>query len=290
MILAGPTILVHGTDEQKQRLLPPILSGEEIWCQGFSEPDAGSDLASLRTRAVRDGDAWVVDGQKVWTSFAHLAQRCMLLTRTDTDCAKHGGITYFCAPMDDIEVRPLVMVNGDTDFNELFLDGVRVDDADVLGGVGNGWTVGLTTLAFERGSLAFTLQVVARQLLDALADRVQALALDDDPVVIDRLGAFDAGVRALRVGAVRALSAVSAGTAPGPEGSTLKLAWAQLMQDMVRFAMQNAGAESTLLDGDGGAVWARGYLRARGNSVEGGTDEVQRSIIAERVLGLPRSR
>ena len=289
LLLAGPTILVHGTDEQKRRFLPKILSGEEVWCQGFSEPAAGSDLAGLQSRATRTDGGWVIDGQKVWTSFGHVSQRCMLLARTDPSAGKHAGITYFCAPMDAVEVRPLVMTNGDADFNELFLSDVHVGDDDVLGGVGNGWTVGLTTLAFERGSLAFTLQVIARQVLDRLVDHVIAVGLHQDELVLDRLGSFHAEVEALRLGAIRSLSAVSAGGAPGPEGSTLKLAWAQVVQKMVRLAVETGGAQATVLEGPA-ATWALGYLRARGNSIEGGTDEVQRSIIAERVLGLPRSR
>ena len=292
MILAGPTILVHGDEDQKQRFLPRILSGEDIWCQGFSEPGAGSDLAGLRARAERVEGGWSVSGQKVWTSFAHAAERCMLLARTEVadSTSRHAGITYFCAPMDDVEVRPLVMSNGDADFNEMFLTDVFVADGDVLGEVGRGWPIALTTLAFERGSLAFTLGVLARRVLDRLVARAIATGAADDASVLDRLGSFHADTEALRWGTVRQMSAIAAGKAPGAEGSALKLAWAQIMQAMVRLAVELGGADGVTLDADDDRLWAHGYLRARGNSVEGGTDEIQRSIIAERVLGLPRSR
>jgi alkylation response protein AidB-like acyl-CoA dehydrogenase len=292
MILAGPTILVHGSDAQKKRYLPAILSGEEIWCQGFSEPDAGSDLAGLRARATRSNGGWLIEGQKVWTSFAHRADRCMLLARTSgfDPGRKHEGITYFLAPMGDVEVRPLVMTTGERDFNEMFLSDVRVGDDEVLGEVGQGWGIALTTLAFERGSLAFATSVVARQALDRLVDLAVSSGAADDPAVRDTLGDFHARVHAIRLTIVRQMSAVSAGRMPGAEGSAVKVAWARLMQDMTRFSFQIGGPTTVSLDDPDDAVWARGYLRARGNSIEGGTDEIQKSIIAERVLGLPRSR
>jgi alkylation response protein AidB-like acyl-CoA dehydrogenase len=292
MLLAGPTILVHGSDEQRQRLLPRILSGEDIWCQGFSEPEAGSDLAGLRSRAGRADGGWVVEGQKVWTSFAHAADRCMLLARTEdpsSDVPRHRGITYFLAEMREVEVRPLVMINGDPDFNEMFLSDVFVPDEDVLGDVGDGWGIALTTLAFERGSLAFSLAALADRVLRGLVERVVAAGFGDDVAVLEQLGAFHAESEALRLTTVRQLSAVSAGRMPGAEGSAVKLTWARLMQAMTRFALEVGEAGAVTVDGDD-ERWASGYLRARGNSVEGGTDEIQRSIIAERVLGLPRSR
>jgi alkylation response protein AidB-like acyl-CoA dehydrogenase len=293
MILAGPTILVHGTDEQKQRLLPAILSGEEIWCQGFSEPGAGSDLAGLSAKATRTDGGWLVSGQKVWTSYAHVADRCMLLARVDRGDeggSKHAGITYLLAPMDEVEVRPLVMTNGDRDFNEMFLSDVFVADEDVLGEVGEGWPIALTTLAFERGSLAFALAAIARRALDGLVDRAIASGAADDPAIRDRIGSFEADLRALRLTSVRQLSEVSAGRMPGAEGSAVKLAWAHLMQDVTRLSLEIGGPEAVTTDDDLDRRWAHGYLRARGNSIEGGTDEIQRSIVAERVLGLPRSR
>ena len=290
-ILAGPTILVHGTQRQKDRYLQPILSGAEIWCQGFSEPGSGSDLASLQTKATPVEGGYVISGQKVWTSFAHEADQCMLLARTASDGAsKHAGITYFLASMADVEVRPLVMINGDRDFNELFLTDLFVAEDDVLGEVGNGWPVALTTLAFERGSLAFVTAAMAARVLDRLVDLVVEHGLADDPLVLAELGGFGADVEALRLGTVRQMSALSKGTIPGAEGSAVKIAWARTMQAMTRFAVQLAGPDGIAVDTDTSARWASGYLRTRGNSIEGGTDEINKSIIAERVLGLPRSR
>ena len=172
LLLAGPTIMIWGTDEQKERYLTPILSAEEIWCQGFSEPDAGSDLAALKTRAVQDGDDWVVTGQKVWTSGAQYSKWCMLVARTDPDAPKHKGLTYFLMDMeqDGVEVVPLRQITGEPEFNELFIDEARIPDANVLGGVGNGWKVALTTLMNERAGLGFFLQVRLRQLLDELIE------------------------------------------------------------------------------------------------------------------------
>jgi alkylation response protein AidB-like acyl-CoA dehydrogenase len=292
MILAGPTILVHGDERQKQRYLPKILSGEEIWCQGFSEPGAGSDLASLRARAKPSDRGWLVEGQKVWTSFAHRADRCMLLARTGEggDGSKHEGITYFLASMDGVEVRPLVMTNGERDFNEMFLSDVFVSEDEVLGELGDGWRVALTTLAFERGSLAFATSFLARRALDRLIRRAVASGSAEDPAVRDSLGQFHARSHAIRVTIVRQMSAAAAGRMPGAEGSAVKLSWARLMQDMTRFSFTLGGPTAAAMDDEEDRRWADGYLRARGNSIEGGTDEIQKSIIAERVLGLPRSR
>jgi alkylation response protein AidB-like acyl-CoA dehydrogenase len=291
MILAGPTILVHGTDEQKQRYLPKMLSGEEIWCQGFSEPGAGSDLASLRTAATPTEGGYVINGQKVWTSFAHEADRCMLLARTSVDpSSKHAGITYFLAPMEGVEVRPLVMINGDRDFNEMFFSDVAVGADTVLGEEGKGWGVAVTTLAFERGSLAFALGAVAHQTLQRLLALAVESGAADDPVVLGELGGFSADVEALRLSTIRQLSELQAGRSPGAEGSAVKLSWARVMQAMTRFAVELRGPDGVTMDDPDVERWALGYLRSRGMSVEGGTDEIQKSILAERVLGLPRSR
>ena len=291
MILAGPTILVHGTQEQKDRYLPKILTGEEIWCQGFSEPGSGSDLASLRTAATAVDGGYVLSGQKVWTSFAHEADRCMLLGRTSSEeGSKHAGITYFLAAMEDIEVRPLVMINGDKDFNEMFLSDVFVSESDVLGEVGKGWPVAVTTLAFERGSLAFALGAVAARTLDRLVELSVVAGAAGDPIVLSELGTFSAEVEGLRLSTIRQLSELSAGRSPGAEGSAVKLSWARVMQAMTRFAIELGGPDGVAMDGDNTERWALEYLRSRGTSVEGGTDEIQKSIIAERVLGLPRSR
>lgn len=287
--LAGPTIMVHGTEAQKKRYLPYILSGKEIWCQGFSEPSSGSDLASLRTAAVREGDGWRVNGQKIWTSWAHHAHKCLLLTRTDPEAPKHKGITCLLADTKDFDIRQITMINGDSEFNEMFLNDVFVSDEDRLGAVGGGWATATTTLAHERSGAALMLQVMARQVLDAFIDAIHAKGLQNDSLVLDYLGRFDAEVRSLQVSAVRMVSALAAGVEPGPESSSVKLIWARTIQDTTRFALRHGMAD--LLTGEGAlAFWTSRYLRARAHSIEGGTDEVQKSIIAERVLGLPRSR
>jgi alkylation response protein AidB-like acyl-CoA dehydrogenase len=290
MLLAGPTIMVHGTQEQKDRYLPRILSGEEIWCQGFSEPGSGSDLASLSTKARPVDGGWAVTGQKVWTSAGHLAQKCMLLVRTTAGDSKHHGITYLLADMADVDVRPLVMVNGEAEFNEMFLEDVFVPENDLLGEVDQGWACALTTLAFERGGISLSLQVWSRQALDELVELVRDLGLGEDQDIQYELGRLEADVQALRIGSVRTMSAVAAGGHPGPESSTVKLLWARVVQDIRRLGIELAGPGGVVEDEPRAAHWISRYLRARGHSIEGGTDEVQRSIIAERVLGLPRSR
>jgi len=290
MLLAGPTIMTHGNPEQQERYLPRILSGDEIWCQGFSEPGSGSDLASLQTKATRVDGGYAITGQKVWTSSGHLAHKSMLLARTTAGEHKHEGITYFLADMDAIEVRPLVMVNEEAEFNEMFLEDVFVADHDVLGEVDRGWTYALTTLAFERGGISLSLQVWARQALDELVALVRDLGLTEDVGIHETLGRLEADVQALRIGSIRTMSAVAAGGRPGPESSTVKLLWAHVVQDIRRLGIELAGPAGLLEDDPRAAHWINRYLRARGHSIEGGTDEVQRSIIAERVLGLPRSR
>ncbi|MBM9461190.1 acyl-CoA dehydrogenase family protein [Nocardioides sp. zg-536] len=291
MMLAGPTIIAHGTAEQQARYLPGILSGETYWCQGFSEPGSGSDLASLRTSAVKVDGGWLVNGSKIWTSNAHNASMCLLLARTDPDPAnKHGGISYLLAPMDRFTVKPLVMINEDTEFNEMFLDDVFVPDSDVLGGVGNGWKVALTTLAFERGSMALNLWVWARQAVDRLVDLALERGRCDDEAFWDSVGALQCDAEAVRIGSMRMVAESQAGGIPGPETSALKSLWAGVVQNANRMAVQLDEAGGVLLDGDGAAARMRRYLRARAHTIEGGTEEVQKSILAERVLGLPRSR
>jgi alkylation response protein AidB-like acyl-CoA dehydrogenase len=288
LLLAGPTIMIWGTPEQKERHLAPILTADEIWCQGFSEPDAGSDLASLKTRAVKDGDDWLVTGQKVWTSGAQYSKWCMLVARTDFDAPKHKGLTYFLMDMDQpgIEVAPLRQITGEPEFNELFLDEVRIPDANVLGGVGNGWKVALTTLMNERAGLAFFLQVRLRQLLDKLIDDAAGRGLLDDPVVADKLGELHLRAEVLRLTAYRGLTAIEKYGMPGPEGSLTKWMWSDTNQQLTQFAADLLGPEAL----QAGHPWAYELLRARGNSIEGGTTEVLKNIVAERVLGLPKAR
>jgi alkylation response protein AidB-like acyl-CoA dehydrogenase len=289
LLLAGPTIMIWGTPEQKERYLAPILTGEEIWCQGFSEPDAGSDLAAVKTRAVKDGDTWVITGQKVWTSGAQYAKWCMLVARTDADAPKkHQGLTYFLMDMEQpgVQVVPLRQITGEAEFNELFIDGARVPEENVLGGVGNGWKVALTTLMNERAGLAFFLQVRLRQLLDALIAEVGERGLLEDPVVADKLGELHLKAEILRLTAYRGLTAIETYGQPGPEGSLTKWMWSDTNQQLTQFAADLLGPDA-LRAGD---RWAYELLRARGNTIEGGTTEVLKNIVAERVLGLPRMR
>jgi alkylation response protein AidB-like acyl-CoA dehydrogenase len=288
LLLAGPTIMTWGTQEQKDRYLGPILSAEEIWCQGFSEPDAGSDLAGLKTRAVKDGDGWVVTGQKVWTSAAQYSKWCMLVARTDPEAPKHKGLTYFLMDMeqDEIQVRPLRQITGEPEFNELFIDGARIRDENVVGGVGNGWRVALTTLMNERAGLAFFLQVRMRQLLDRLIDEAAGEGLLDDPVIADKLGDLHLRAEVLRLTAYRGLTAVQKYGQPGPEGSLTKWMWSDTNQQLTQFAADLLGTRALTA----GEPWAYELLRARGNSIEGGTTEVLKNIVAERVLGLPKAR
>jgi alkylation response protein AidB-like acyl-CoA dehydrogenase len=288
LLLAGPTIMTWGTPAQKERHLHPILTAEEIWCQGFSEPDAGSDLASLKTRAVREGDDWVISGQKVWTSGAQYSKWCMLVARTDTEAPKHKGLTYFLMDMEQpgVQVVPLRQITGSPEFNELFIDGARVPDENVLGGVGNGWKVALTTLMNERAGLAFFLQVRLRQQLDRLIAEAAALGRLDDPVIADRLGDLHLRAETLRLTAYRGLTSIEKYGQPGPEGSLTKWLWSDTNQQLVQLAADLLGPEALRR----GGPWAYELLRARGNSIEGGTTEVLKNIVAERVLGLPKAR
>jgi alkylation response protein AidB-like acyl-CoA dehydrogenase len=289
LLLAGPTIMTYGTDAQKERYLAPILTADEIWCQGFSEPDAGSDLAALKTKAVRDPahpGEWVVTGQKVWTSGAQHSKWCMLVARTDFDVPKHKGLTYFLMDMEQegVQIRPLVQITGEPEFNELFIEGARIPDENVLGGVGNGWRVALTTLMNERSGLAFFLQVRLRQLLDELIEEAAERGLLDDPVVADKLGHLHMKAEILRLTAYRGLTTIEKYGTPGPEGSLTKWMWSETNQELAQFAADLLGADALTA----GNRWAYELLRSRGNTIEGGTTEILKNIVAERVLGLPR--
>jgi alkylation response protein AidB-like acyl-CoA dehydrogenase len=286
ILLGGPTLMVWGTDEQKERYLTPILSAEEIWCQGFSEPDAGSDLASLKTRAVKDGDGWLVTGQKVWTSGAQYSKWCMLVARTDADAPKHKGLTYFLMDMeqDEVQVRPLRQITGEPEFNELFIENARIPDENVVGGVGNGWKVALTTLMNERAGLGFTLQIRLRQILDDLIAAAAERGLLDDPRYADELAELHARCEAIRLMAWKGLSDTERYGQPGPEGSLVKWLWSDTNQRVTQLAADVVGPEALTA----GTLWSYELLRARGNSIEGGTTEILKNIVAERVLGLPR--
>jgi alkylation response protein AidB-like acyl-CoA dehydrogenase len=288
ILLAGPTIMVWGDDRQKERYLTPILTAEEIWCQGFSEPEAGSDLASLKTKAVKDGGEWVITGQKVWTSGAQFAKWCMLLARTDPEAPKHKGLTYFILDMEQegVQVRPLRQITGHPEFNELFLEGARVPEENVLGGVGNGWRVALTTLMNERAGLAFFLQVRMRQLLDRLLAEAASQGLLEREEVAARLGELHLKAEVLRLTSYRNLTAIERYGQPGPEGSLTKWIWSQTNQELTQFAVDLLGPQALYADNP----WSYELLRSRGNTIEGGTTEILKNIVAERVLGLPKSR
>jgi alkylation response protein AidB-like acyl-CoA dehydrogenase len=294
LAMGGPTVIAHGTEEQRRRYLRPILSAEEIWCQGFSEPDSGSDLASLKTRAVRNGAEWVVTGQKVWTTFAHHAKWCMLVARTDPDAPKHKGLTYFLMDMeqDAVQVRPLRQVTGEAEFNELFIEEARIPDKNIVGGEGNGWAVAITTLMHERATLAFSLQVGVQIAIGELIERARgARAIDgrvatEDPVTRQRLAQLLIESEVLRLNAYRGLSATMRTGTPGPEGSLGKWHWSEINQSLTELAMDVAGPRAMLAEDE----WTYRFLRARANSIEGGTTEILKNIVAERVLGLPRMR
>jgi len=293
--LVGPTIIAVGTPEQKKRYLPAILSGEEVWCQGFSEPNAGSDLAALETKGVRDGDDFVVNGQKIWTSYAHIADQCLLVVRTDPSAAKHKGLTSLLVDMKTpgITVRPLRMMSGDSGFNEMFFSNVRVPVKNVLGEVNDGWNVALTALSNERANLGTGLYVVFKRNLDAVIEHARTLKRGGKPVLADpvlrqKLAQAYVDLEVFRLNTTRSLSILNKTGAPGPEGSIQKLYWSELNQRNAQIAMEVLGPYAQLTDFDGGR-WVYNYLRSRGNTIEAGTSEVQRNIIAQRVLGLPRS-
>jgi alkylation response protein AidB-like acyl-CoA dehydrogenase len=289
--MAGPTIIAHGTEEQKSRYLSKILSADEIWCQGFSEPGAGSDLAAVRTSARLEGDHFVVDGQKVWSSFAHIADWCILVTRSDPDSVKHAGLTYMLVDMHapGVETRPLRQITGEAEFNEIFFTGVEVPVENVLGEIGQGWAVAMTTLLHERATLGFALtaalEVNLRKLITLAKGRI-----DGDPLLRDRVAQEWIELHALRLTNYRALSQLMKTGMPGPEGSVSKLTWSEANQRLTKLALEVLGSESQLWNGDSGGYWQYQQLRSRGNTIEAGTSEILRNIIAERVLGLPRSR
>jgi alkylation response protein AidB-like acyl-CoA dehydrogenase len=297
--MAGPTIIAYGTEAQKTRYPAKILSADEIWCQGYSEPNAGSDLASLQTRAVKDGDTWVINGQKVWTSLAHLADWMMLLARTDPDAPKHKGITYFLLDMKlpGVTVKPLKQLTGDAEFSEVFFDNVRVPESQVLGGVNNGWQVGLTTLMYERLALGFGLQVRLRIALDGLVEMARHVEKSGrlttkDPVLRQKLAQLWIETESLKYTGARAITKLLRGELPGPEASAGKMVWVDVHQRLQELAMEIEGPYSQLVGGSERAIesgiWQYSFLRSRANSIEGGTAEIQKNIIGERVLGLPK--
>ncbi|MEM8904402.1 MAG: acyl-CoA dehydrogenase family protein [Actinomycetota bacterium] len=296
--MGAPTVYTHGTEDQKRRYLRPLFTGEEVWCQLFSEPGAGSDVAGLSSRAVQDGDEWIVNGQKVWTTLAHVSRWGMLVARTDPEAAKHKGLTYFVVDMDQpgVEVRPLRQMTGDAEFNEVYFTDARVPDAERLGEVGEGWRVSLTTLMNERVSIG---GAVAPRGSGAIGEAVKTWEqLPDerqDAATLDRLMQLWCQAECNRLTNIRASQNRKKGV-PGPEGSTGKLSFAESNKDIYEFVMELLGAEGMLygeydMDRSAHAMSSntlqQAFLRARANSIEGGTSEVMRNILGERVLGLP---
>ncbi|MBM3694202.1 MAG: acyl-CoA dehydrogenase [Actinobacteria bacterium] len=293
--LAGPTLLAHGTEEQKARWLPSILDAAEIWCQLFSEPEAGSDLAGLRTTATPVEGGWVLNGQKVWTSYAQYSRWGICLARTDTELPKHKGISYLVVDMeaDGVEIRPLRQITGDHEFNEVFFTDAFVPENHLIGGLNNGWAVANTTLAHERGTtFPFKEQVVHEVFLDDLYRQASAAGTLDDPAVAEALVDSFVELRVLRLHNWRTLSRLAKGIEPGPESSWIKLAWTDMTQHMATTALDLCGPAAPLwrgaadLPGDG--KWQRQWLWSKAGSIAGGTSEVQKNIVSERILGLPR--
>jgi alkylation response protein AidB-like acyl-CoA dehydrogenase len=288
--LLGPTLIALGTPEQRRRFLPPIAAVRELWCQGYSEPGAGSDLAAVTTAAALDGDQWVITGQKVWTSLAHVADWCFVLARTQPGSRRSAGLSYLLVPMRQpgITVRPIRQLTGTAEFNEVFFDGARTERDLVVGGVGHGWRVATATLALERGVAMLGQQVGFRRELDALVDLARQTGID--PVLRDKLAGAWIGLEVMRAHALRTL-AQPAGTGTGAEASVLKLLWSRWHQRLGELAMEVRGASAMVAraapyDLDD---WQRLFLFGRAETIYGGSDEIQRNIIAERALGLPRA-
>ena len=309
--LVGPTILQWGTEDQKKRFLPQILSGKVAWCQGFSEPNAGSDLANLGCRAELDGDEWVISGQKVWTTQAQNADYVFLLARTDPDAPKHKGISYLLVPMRQpgVEIRPIVQIDGSAEFNEVFFDEARCPRDDVVGGVNNGWKVAMTTLGFERGSSATTSHRRFEKELDEIVAIARRRGLTDDPRVRQRLAAAHTIVQIMRINGLRSLSTLLAGRKdPGVSalGAMNKMFWSEYHRDVMELAIELMGPEGQLLNGTDDEqtvpgvgrrrtvrpypadVMQASFFFSRSETIWGGAAEIQRNIVGERVLGLPK--
>src|ERR1700760_182615 len=282
--MAGPTIIAWGTPEQKERYLSKILSAEEIWCQGFSEPDAGSDLAAARTRIEDKGDHFLVNGQKVWSSFAHIADFCILVGQGLPDEPRYKNLTYVIADMHapGVEVRPLVQITGHPEFNEIFFTDVQIPKENLLGEIGGGWQVAMTTLLHERGTLGFALSAT----LDVAVRKLLALAKErnvTDPVLRDRIAREWVELQALKYTNYRSLTTLTKTGIPGPEGSASKLVWSENNQRLTKLALEILGSHAQLTNGggDGDGYWQYQQLRSRGNTIEAGTSEILRNIVAE---------
>ncbi len=288
--LLGPTLIQYGTAEQRDRFLPPILAGTELWCQGYSEPDAGSDLANVQTKARPDGDGWVITGQKVWTSLAHQADWCFVLCRTEEGSVRHHGLSYLLVPMDQpgVEIRPITQLTRTSEFNEVFFDRARARSDHVVGGVGAGWKVALATLAFERGVGLLGHQLSFRRELDRLLDLARANRTASDPVVRQRLARSYAELEILRFNTLRSLSGYDGPVAP-PEASIIKLYWASWHRRLGELAIDVQGPAGLVAEGFPYELdeFQRTFLFSRSETIYGGSNEIQKNIIGERVLGLP---
>jgi alkylation response protein AidB-like acyl-CoA dehydrogenase len=295
--IAGPTLIHWGTEAQKQRYIPTILNGEEIWCQGYSEPGAGSDIAALQTRAVQEGDDFVINGQKVWTSYAQYARYCLLLARTDPTAPKHKGISCFIVDMQTpgITIRPLQQINGDAEFNEVFFDNVRVPKANLIGDKNQGWQVAMTTLMFERVTfdVLSPVEAVIQQLIDVVKrGAIETSVLGGDATVRQQVARFYIELQAVKYTSLRQLTRQLRGEPPGPESSLVKLAASELNQRVVLFATALLGPASQVVSrnvqGINGSYWMHCALSTHLYTIAGGTSEIQRNILGERVLGLPK--
>ena len=303
--MVGNTLLEWGTDEQKRHYLPRILSGEDRWCQGYSEPNAGSDLGNLGCRAALDGDEWLINGQKIWTSAGHLANWIFLLARTDPTAPKHRGISFLLVPMDQpgVEVRPIKMISGESEFNEVFFTDARTAKDQVVGGVNNGWAVAMTLLGYERGEAAATIPIEFRMELDRLVAFAKERGRSADPLIRQQLAWAYSKVEIMRYLGMRTLTGYLGGHSPGPESSISKLYWSEYHQTLTELATHIIGVESVVPSGrppstafradDPGAPnstasWAGVFLHARAETIYAGTSQVQRNILGEMVLGLPK--
>jgi len=293
--LIGPTIIAFGNDAQKKRYLPKILSAEEIWCQGFSEPNAGSDLAALSSEAKLGGDAFIVNGQKIWNSYGWAADWCELVVRTDPSVEKHKGLTVLLVDMKSagVEVRPLKQMTGESEFCELFFRDVRVPTANVIGKINDGWRVAMGTLMHERGTFGAGLQVNYRRNFNRLVEIAHRMNRAGDPLVRQKLAQAYTEIEVMRFNQMRAFSRINETGVPGPEGSIQKIFWSELNQRFQQTAQEIMGAYGQLAHGAADAIdegqWEYGYLRSRGNTIEAGTSEIQRNIVGHFVLGLPKS-
>jgi alkylation response protein AidB-like acyl-CoA dehydrogenase len=303
--MVGNTILQWGTDEQKRHFLPRIISGEDVWCQGYSEPNAGSDLGNLGCRAMRDGDEWVINGQKIWTSAGHLANWIFVLARTNPDAPKHKGISFLLVPMDQpgIEVRPIRMINGESEFNEVFFTDARCPVDNVVGEVDAGWAVAMTLLGYERGEAAATFPIMFRTELDRLLALAAERGRGDDPAIRQRLAWCYSQVEIMRYLGMRTLTKFLAGGHPGADASIFKLYWSEYHRKVTELAVDIIGADAMVPSGrwptssfqadDAGAPndsasWVGTFFVARAGTIYAGTSQVQRNIIGEMVLGLPK--